>query len=82
MRTRMPPMLQQKRTFLGLQLTPPPKPAVMGLLVLQGLAIVLAADYGIATLLSQPTTIRSVAQTAGFWQEAPPFEEEHKLVEE
>jgi hypothetical protein len=67
----------QRRTFLGLQRPPPPKPHVMGYLVAQGLGIVLLADLAIATALGQPTTIRSIATSAGFWQDAPPFESAH-----
>lgn len=68
----------QRRTFLGLQRTPAPKPQMMGYLVLQGLAVVLLADLAIATAQNEPTTIRSVAQSAGLWLEAPAFEEIHE----
>ncbi|CAK3880564.1 Hypothetical predicted protein [Lecanosticta acicola] len=60
---------QQTRTFLGLQRTPAPKPQMMGYLVLQGLAVVLLADLTFATVSGETTTIRSVAQSAGFWKE-------------
>lgn len=68
----------QRRTFLGLQQTPPPKPRVMGYLVMQGLAVVLIADLGFATVFNHPTVLRSVAQSAGIWKEGPSFEESHK----
>lgn len=60
---------QQKRTFLGLRRPPPPKTPMMGYLVAQGLAIVLLADLAFATVTNEPTTVRSVCQSAGFWQE-------------
>lgn len=50
---------------------------MMGYLVAQGLAIVLIADFAIATLTNEPTTIRTVAQTAGFWTEGRKFGEVH-----
>lgn len=65
---------KERRTFLGLQRPPPPKPPMMGYLVVQGLAVVLLADLAIATALNQPTTIRSVVQTAGLWNDTPEFE--------
>lgn len=68
---------QQRRTFLGLQRTPAPKPQMMGYLVLQGLAVVLLADLAIATVQNEPTTIRSVAQSAGLWLDPPAFEKTH-----
>lgn len=68
----------QRRTFLGLQQTPPPNPRVMGYLVAQGLAVVLLADVGIATLLNHQTVVRSIAQSAGFWKEGPTFNDSHK----
>ncbi|KAL9527646.1 hypothetical protein SMMN14_08696 [Sphaerulina musiva] len=77
MRPRRAYMVQQQRTFLGLQKTPPPPPKTMAWLVLQGLAVVLVADLAIATATGEPTTIRSVAQSAGLWQDAPPFKQTH-----
>lgn len=68
----------QRRTFLGLQHTPPPKPRVMGYLVMQGLAVVLMADLGFATIYDHPTVLRSIAQSAGVWKEGPSFEESHQ----
>lgn len=65
--------LQQKRTFLGLRRFPAPKPAMMGYLVAQGLAVVLLADFAIATALNSPTTIRAVCQSAGFWKDDADF---------
>ncbi|KAK6390375.1 hypothetical protein LTR65_005750 [Meristemomyces frigidus] len=59
----------QKRTFLGLRRPPPPRNAMMGYLVAQGLAIVLLVDLAIASVQNEPTTIRSVCQSAGFWKE-------------
>ena len=49
----------------------------MGYLVAQGLAIVLLADYGIATVTNEMTTVRAVCQTAGLWKDTPPFEKIH-----
>lgn len=70
--------LQQRRTFLGLQRPPPPKPQMMGYLVAQGLAIILVADLGIAYAQNEPTTVRSVFQSAGLWKEPPAFERIHE----
>ena len=67
----------QKKTFLGLQRPPAPKPQMMGYLVAQGLAIVLLADLAIATVQNEPTTVRAVFQTAGLWKDPPPFEIVH-----
>jgi hypothetical protein len=50
---------------------------MMGYLVAQGLAIVLLADLGIATLLGHTTTVRSVCQAAGFGKDPQAFEEMH-----
>ncbi|KAK5128078.1 hypothetical protein LTR85_005195 [Meristemomyces frigidus] len=66
----------QRRTFLGLRRPPPPKTPMMGYLVAQGLAIVLLADLAFATLQNEPTTVRAVCQSAGFWQEQE-FEKLH-----
>ncbi|KAK4624573.1 hypothetical protein CLAFUW4_06445 [Fulvia fulva] len=66
---RFLPHPSQKRTFLGLQRTPAPSSRIMGALVAQGLFVVLLADYGFATLTNQPTTVRAIAQSAGFWKE-------------
>ena len=68
---------QQRRNFLGLQRPPPPKPGMMGYLVAQGLAIVLLADLAFATVINEPTTIRSLCQTVGFWKEPAAFEKIH-----
>ncbi|KAM0716287.1 hypothetical protein Q7P37_007732 [Cladosporium fusiforme] len=68
----------QRRAFLGLQQTPPPKPRMVGYLVMQGLAVVLVADFGFATINNHPTVLRSIAQSAGIWKEGPTFEESHK----
>ncbi|EME84803.1 uncharacterized protein MYCFIDRAFT_195757 [Pseudocercospora fijiensis CIRAD86] len=69
--------LHQRRTFLGLQRTPAPSPKQMRLLVLQGLGVVLLADLAIATAQGEPTTVRSVAQSAGFWKQPPPLHHAH-----
>lgn len=50
---------------------------MMGYLVAQGLAIVLIADLAIATVINEPTTIRSVCQTVGIWKAPPPFDNLH-----
>lgn len=50
---------------------------MMGYLVAQGLAIVLLADLGIAMLRDEPTTVRSVCQSAGFWND-PDFKKLHE----
>lgn len=50
---------------------------MMGYLVAQGLAIVLLADLGFATLTSEPTTVRKVCQAVGLWNDAPAFERMH-----
>lgn len=50
----------------------------MGYLVMQGLAVVLIADLGFATVFNHPTVLRSVAQSAGMWKDGPSFEESHK----
>lgn len=50
----------------------------MGYLVVQGLALVLLADYGFAALLDHPTVVRKVAQSTGLWQEGPSFKQAHK----
>lgn len=68
----------QRRSFMGLQRTPPPKPCMMGYLVLQGLAIVLLADYGFASLLGHPTVVQKVARSAGLWKDGPTFDQVHK----
>lgn len=75
-RTRSP----QRRTFLGLQRPPPPKPHMMGYLVAQGLAIVLLADLAFATMTNEPTTVRAILQQAGLWEDAPKFESVHGEV--
>jgi hypothetical protein len=49
----------------------------MGYLVLQGLGVVLLADLAFATLSNDRTTIRAVAQSAGFWKDPPAFNESH-----
>ena len=67
----------QRRTFLGLRRPPPPKTPMMGYLVAQGLAVVLLADLGIAMLRDEPTTVRSVCQSAGFWKD-PDFKKLHE----
>lgn len=72
----------QRRTFLGLQRTPAPKPQMMGYLVLQGLAVVLLADLAIATVQNEPTTIRSVMQSAGLWRDPPEFDKAHEAKTE
>ena len=77
---RMLAMQQQRRTFLGLQRPPAPKPHMMGYLVAQGLAIVLAGDYAIATLMNEPTTVRSIFQLAGLCKDTPAFEKVHHDV--
>jgi hypothetical protein len=66
--------MTQRRTFLGLQQTPPPNPRMMGYLVAQGLAVVLLVDLGFASLLGHSTITRKIAQSAGVWKEEPPFE--------
>lgn len=68
----------QRRTFLGLQQTPPPKPRMMGYLVMQGLAVVLLADFGFATLLHHPTATRTILESAGIWRKGPSFEDSHQ----
>lgn len=50
---------------------------MMGYLVAQGLAIVLLADLAIAAVQNEPTTVRSVCQTAGFWKDTPEFRQQH-----
>ncbi|KAI5357164.1 hypothetical protein Slin14017_G124850 [Septoria linicola] len=70
--------MQQRRTFLGLQKTPPPPPKTMAWLVLQGLGVVLLADFAFASMTGDVTTVRSVAQSAGFWPNAPPFKQVHE----
>jgi hypothetical protein len=67
----------QHRTFLGLQRHPHPKPPMMAYLVLQGLAISLIADFGIATMLGHKTVVREVAMSAGYWKEERAFGEVH-----
>jgi len=68
----------QRRTFLGLQQTPTPQPRVMGYLVMQGLAVVLLADFGFAKLLNHSPVVLKVAQSAGIWKEELSFEHQHK----
>lgn len=67
----------QRRTFLGLQRTPQPKPAMMAYLVAQGAGIVLLIDLGIATLMNDKTTFRTICQAAGVWKDPPAFDEAH-----
>jgi hypothetical protein len=62
---------------MGLQRTPAPPPSTMGYLVAQGLAIVLLGDYAIAMIRNEPSTLRTVCQAAGFWRDAPEFEDVH-----
>ena len=73
---------QQRRPFMGLRRPPPPKPSMMGYLVLQGLGIVLLADLAIASIQREPTVVKSVIRSAGFWNETPPFEKVHNTHEE
>lgn len=68
----------QRRTFLGLQRTPAPKPHIQGLLVGQGLAVVLLIDYAAAALQDSKTITRSTLQFFGLWQDPEPFETSHK----
>jgi len=67
---------------MGLQRTPPPKSSVMGYLVFQGLALVLLADYGFATLLGHATVVRKVIQSTGWWERGSSFKTAHKGGEE
>jgi len=76
---RWQPLRHQRRSFMGLQRTPPPKTSTMGYLVLQGLALVLLADYGFASLLDHPTVIKKVAQSTGMWQEGSSFKDAHTM---
>jgi hypothetical protein len=69
--------MNQRRTFLGLQQTPPPNPRMMGYLVAQGLAVVLFVDVSFATVLGHQTIVRKIAQSAGIWKEAPSFDIHH-----
>ena len=69
--------MNQRRTFLGLQQTPPPNPRMMGYLVAQGLAVVLLVDLGFASVFGHSTITRKIAQSAGVWKEDPPFETYH-----
>ena len=69
--------MNQRRTFLGLQQTPPPNPRMMGYLVAQGLAVVLLVDLSFAMALGHSTITRKIAQSAGVWKEEPPFEAHH-----
>ena len=68
---------QQRRSFLGLQRPPAPKPHMMGYLVAQGLAVVLLADLAFATVTNEHTTVRAICQTVGLWKEPPKFEQVH-----
>lgn len=74
--------IQQRRTFLGLQRTPQPKPAMMAYLVAQGAGIVLLIDLGIATLMNDKTTFRTICQAAGVWKDPPAFVEAHTSASE
>ena len=69
--------MNQRRSFLGLQQTPPPNPRMMGYLVAQGLGVVLLVDLGFAMAFGHSTIIRKIAQSAGVWKEDPPFETHH-----
>ena len=69
--------MNQRRTFLGLQQTPPPNPRMMGYLVAQGLAVVLLVDLAFASVLDHQTITRKIAQSAGLWKEEPPFNTHH-----
>jgi len=69
--------MNQRRSFLGLQQTPPPNPRMMGYLVAQGLAVVLLVDLGFAMAFGHSTITRKIAQSAGVWKEDPPFETRH-----
>ena len=69
--------MNQRRTFLGLQQTPPPNPRMMGYLVAQGLAVVLLVDLCFASVLGHQTITRKIAQSAGLWKEEPPFNTHH-----
>lgn len=42
---------------------------MMAALVGQGLAVVLLVDLGVAVIRGEPTTVRSVAQSAGYWKD-------------
>jgi hypothetical protein len=68
----------QRRTFLGPQQTPPPNPRMMGYLVMQGLAVVLLADFGFAKLLNHPPVMLKIAQSAGIWKGECSFKHQHK----
>jgi hypothetical protein len=72
--------MNQRRTFLGLQRTPPPNPRMMGYLVIQGLAVVLLVDVSFATALGHQTIMRKIAQSAGIWKEAPSFDTYHHVT--
>lgn len=72
-----PSSAQQRRFFLGLQQTPHPKPAMMGYLVAQGLAIVLLGDAAFAYLTNQQTNVRAISQSFGFWMDGPKFDRVH-----
>lgn len=50
---------------------------MMAYLVAQGAGIVLLIDLGIATLMNDKTTFRSICQAAGWWKDGPAFDEAH-----
>jgi hypothetical protein len=50
---------------------------VSAYLVVQGLAIVLLADLGLATVFNGKTTVRKVVESAGWWTDGPTFENSH-----
>lgn len=74
---RVPWNAQQRRSFLGLQRTPTPKPHVQGLLVAQGLAVVLLVDYAVAAMQGSKTTLRSTLEFCGMWKVPPSFDTVH-----
>jgi hypothetical protein len=51
---------------------------MMGYLVMQGLAVVLLADFGFAKMLNHPPVMVKIAQSAGIWKEERSFEYQHK----
>ena len=50
---------------------------MMAYLTAQGLAVVLLADLGFATLTGDVTVLRSVVQAAGYWHGPKGFGEAH-----
>lgn len=70
------------RTFWKLQRTEPPPPATSALLVLQGLLIVLGADYAVATLISEDSVTSTALRSLNILKSPPAFTATHSTSQD